>query len=167
VSAVATSQAHTRACDAAVQAAVFPGVRQTPTCCECWRSGSHERWVKNCDPTGVAAEQTSNTARGTPDIPAESRHYNTTLQDREVLSHAGPVRSGGQRDPAFRAPFLFGAWTEMGLRRSRVAKNRGAFARPGVMPAIGFARSAADDRFRRASSNRGGLRYGTAKRPVR
>jgi hypothetical protein len=52
---------------AAVQAAVFPDVRQASTCCECWRSGSHEWWVKNCDPTRVAVEQTSNTARGTPD----------------------------------------------------------------------------------------------------
>ena len=64
------------------------------------------RWVKNCAPTGVAVEQTSNIARGTPGNPAESRFTFTLLQDREVLEHAGPVRFGGQRDPAFRAPFV-------------------------------------------------------------
>jgi hypothetical protein len=74
---------------AAVQAAVFPGVRQTSTCCECWRSGSHERWVKNCNPTGVAVEQTSNTARGTPMLSAESRfHFYDASGSR------GPVARG-------------------------------------------------------------------------
>jgi hypothetical protein len=87
---------------AAVQAAVFPGVRQAPTCCECWRSGSHEWWVKNCDPARVAAEQASkHRARNAgqtggvafklfncPDI--------VRCQDTRV-----------QWDPAFRAPPLF------------------------------------------------------------
>jgi hypothetical protein len=67
VSAVAANGRNYARPQAAVQAAVFPDVRQASTCCECWRSGSHEWWVKNCDPTRVAAEQTSNTARGTPD----------------------------------------------------------------------------------------------------
>ena len=51
----------------------------------------------------MAAEQTSNIARGTPRLSAESRQHNTALQDREVLKHAGPVRLGGQRGLAFRA----------------------------------------------------------------
>jgi hypothetical protein len=97
----------------AVQAAVFPDVRQASTCCECWRSGSHQWWVKNCDPTRVAAEQTSNTARGTPDIPAESRHTTLPSWHREVPRHAGPMGSGVPR-----APFY------PGLRRNRLRRTR-------------------------------------------
>src|SRR5690348_14401126 len=82
---------------AAVQAAVFPDARQASTCCECWRSGSHEWWVKNCDPTRVAAEQTSNIARGTPRFSAESRQLLTTLRHREVPQHAGPTGPGVPR----------------------------------------------------------------------
>jgi hypothetical protein len=44
---------------AEVQAAVFPDVRQASTGGGCWGSGPLERWVKNCDPTGVTAEQTT------------------------------------------------------------------------------------------------------------
>ena len=47
-------------------------------------AGRHKRWVKNCVPTGVAVEQTSNTARGTPGNPAESRY--TTLRFRIARS---------------------------------------------------------------------------------
>jgi hypothetical protein len=63
-------------------------------------------WVKNCDPTRVAVEQASNIARGTPDNPAESRFTTTMFRCREASEHAGPVRLGGQRGPAFRAPPL-------------------------------------------------------------
>jgi hypothetical protein len=61
-----------------VQAAVFPDVRQASTCCECWRSGSHQWWVKNCDPTRVAVEQTTqHRARnvGSPGGVAFNFHY--------------------------------------------------------------------------------------------
>ena len=109
---------------AAVQAAVFPGVRQTSTCCECWRSGSHERWVKNCNPTGVAVEQTSNIARGAPGYPAESRQHNTMLQDREVLQHAGPMGPGVPR------ALQVEGTGKMGLRRTRRRKEYGRFSMP-------------------------------------
>ena len=65
-------------CDAAVQAAAFPDVRQASTVGGCWRSGPPEAVGKNCHPTGVAAEQASNTARGTPRLSAESRHTSST-----------------------------------------------------------------------------------------
>jgi hypothetical protein len=78
--------------DAAVQAAVFPDARQASTGVT---GGFHERGLmapriglrvsgppkavgKNCDPTGVAAEQTSNIARGTPRRSAESRSISST-----------------------------------------------------------------------------------------
>ena len=56
-----------------------------------------QRWVKDCDPTGVALEQASNTARGTPGIPAESRSTTKLLRHREVPQHAGPMGSGVPR----------------------------------------------------------------------
>jgi hypothetical protein len=54
---------------------------------------------KNCDPTGVAVEQASNIARGTPTISAESRQLNTMPRHREVPEHAGPMRPGVPRAP--------------------------------------------------------------------
>ena len=55
---------------------------------------------KNCNPTGVALEQASNTARGTPRF-RRSRVY--------LLLCPGIVRCRSTRvlgDPAFRAPFV-------------------------------------------------------------
>ena len=56
-----------------------------------------KRWVKNCIPTGVAAEQTSNIARGTPRHRRSRVCLPNSLQDREVLSHAGPMWPGVPR----------------------------------------------------------------------
>ena len=70
----------------AVQAAVFPGaMSRRPLGRPPLIAGRPKRWVKNCHPTGVAVEQTSNIARGTPGNPAESRSTFTMLQDRKVL----------------------------------------------------------------------------------
>ena len=119
-------RAHYACSGAAVQAAAFPDVRQASTVGGCCRSGPPEAVGKNCHPTGVAAEQASNTARGTPRLSAESRQHYTTLQDREVLRHAGSVRLGGQRGPAFRAPPYSGAPAK-GRRRTRRRKEYGRF----------------------------------------
>ena len=60
-------------------------------------SGSHVAVGKNCNPTGVAVEQTSNIARGTPGNPAELRSTIATLRCREASWHAGPMGSGVPR----------------------------------------------------------------------
>jgi hypothetical protein len=80
-----------------VQAAVFPGVRQTSTVGGCWRSGPSGVVGKNCDPTRVAVEQTTQHRARNAEVSAESRSTTTTLQDREVLKHAGPMGSGVPR----------------------------------------------------------------------
>jgi hypothetical protein len=63
-----------------------------------------KRWVKNCHPTGVAAEQASNTARGTPSF----RRSRVTLATTVLASRGVRTRGSNVDRRSARPPFLEG-----------------------------------------------------------
>jgi hypothetical protein len=114
---------------------------------------SRQRWVTNCAPTGVAVEQASNTARGTPRFRRSRVNFLDQPRSREASRHAGPVRPAPvcancvnlsarrtARPGVPRALTSHVGFTryahereapeENRLRRPRVAKNRGDGACP-------------------------------------
>jgi hypothetical protein len=103
---------------AAAQASVFLGVRQASngvtgglTSTASWHRVlafefpvPQQRWAKIVTPPGWPwSKPTKHRARNA-EVSAESRSFTNTLQDREVLKHAGPMRPGVPRALHYRAP---------------------------------------------------------------
>ena len=102
----------------AAQAAVFPGARQALNGMAEGLSSAdlmaprigpgfpapRQRWVTNCAPTGVAVEQASNTACGTPRFRRSRAFLPLAVASRGATARGSGSSQDGQRDPAFRAP---------------------------------------------------------------
>ena len=122
---------------AAAQASVFPGARQAPNgvtggfhehglmapCIGLLVSCPSKRWAKIVTPPGWPwSKPTKHRARNA-EVSAESRLSTAMPRHREVPEHAGPMGPGVPR------ALRYEGHRRDRLRRPRVAKNRGAFAR--------------------------------------